>query len=192
MDSSLKTVKILSLDGGGMKGYFTATFLNRFCLDAGIAPNRLYDEFNIITGTSIGAIQALGYAYGKTPEEMRQFFATKGSSIFAYNSILPLSAYKFSVIMGLPTYPSTFYAQAPLQAALEEVFGTTMKLSDLSGKVIIPSWNTHEDGVRGAMEQGTDLRKYYAHFEYNHGFVFYSLGYSFFPQVADILLHYGH
>ena len=145
MDSSLKTVKILSLDGGGMKGYFTATFLNRFCLDAGIAPNRLYDEFNIITGTSIGAIQALGYAYGKTPEEMRQFFASKGSSIFAYNSILPLSAYKFSVIMGLPTYPSTFYAQAPLKAALEEVFGTTMKLSDLSGKVIIPSWNTHED-----------------------------------------------
>jgi len=145
MDSSSKTVKILSLDGGGMKGYFTATFLKRFCLDAGIAPNRLYDEFDIITGTSIGAIQALGYAYGKTPEEMRQFFASKGSSIFAYNSILPLSAYKFSVIMGLPTYPSTFYAQAPLKAALEEVFGTTMKLSDLSGKVIIPAWDTHED-----------------------------------------------
>jgi predicted acylesterase/phospholipase RssA len=145
MDSSSKTVKILSLDGGGMRGYFSATFLKRFCIDAGIQPNRLFEAFDIITGTSIGAIQGLGYAYGKTPEEMRQFFATKGSSIFAYSSILPLSAYKFSVIMGLPTYPSTFYAQAPLKAALEEVFGTTMKLSDLSGKVIIPSWNTHED-----------------------------------------------
>jgi patatin-like phospholipase/acyl hydrolase len=145
MDSSSKTVKILSLDGGGMRGYFSATFLKRFCLDAGIQPNKLYDSFDIITGTSIGGIQALGYAYGKTPEEMRQFFASKGSSIFAYNSILPLSAYKFSVIMGLPTYPSTFYAQEPLKTALTEVFGNTLKLSDLSGKVIIPAWDTHED-----------------------------------------------
>ena len=145
MDSSSKTVKILSLDGGGMRGYFSATFLKRFCLDAGIAPNRLYDEFDIITGTSIGGIQAVGYAYGKTPEEMRQFFASKGSSIFAYNSILPLSAYKFSVIMGLPTYPSTFYAQAPLRTALVDVFGETLPLSSLLTKVIIPAWDTHED-----------------------------------------------
>jgi patatin-like phospholipase/acyl hydrolase len=145
MGTYSKTVKILSLDGGGMRGYFSATFLKRFCLDAGLAPNRLYDAFDIITGTSIGGIQALGYAYGKTPEDMRQFFASKGSSIFAYNSILPLSAYKFSVIMGLPTYPSTFYAQEPLKIALTEVFGNTLKLSDLSGKVIIPAWDTHED-----------------------------------------------
>lgn len=145
MASSSKTVKILSLDGGGMRGYFSATFLKRFCLDAGIQSNRLFEAFDIITGTSIGGIQALGYAYGKTPEDMRQFFASKGSSIFAYSSILPLSAYKLSVIMGLPTYPSTFYAQEPLKTALTEVFGNTLKLSDLSGKVIIPAWDTHED-----------------------------------------------
>lgn len=143
--SSPKTVRILSLDGGGMRGYFSATFLKRFCQDAGITPNQLFNAFDIITGTSIGGIQALGYSFGKSPDDMLQFFATKGASIFAYSSILPLSAYKFSVIMGLPTYPSTFYGQAPLKAALEEVFGTTMKLSDLHGKVMIPSWDAHED-----------------------------------------------
>ena len=47
--------------------------------------------------------------------------------------------------MVLPTYPTTFYGQAPLQAALEAVFGTTLKLSDLPGKVIIPSWDAGED-----------------------------------------------
>lgn len=140
-----KTVRILSLDGGGMRGYLSATFLKRFCQDAGITPNQLFNSFDIITGTSIGGIQALGYAYGKTPDDMLQFFATQGANIFYYNSVLPLSAYKFSVIMGLPTYPSTFYGQAPLQAALVSVFGTTLKLSDLYGKVIIPSWDTHED-----------------------------------------------
>lgn len=142
---ALKTVKILSLDGGGMRGYFSATFLKRFCVQAGIPANQLFNGFDLITGTSIGGVQALGYAYGKSPDEMLQFFSSKGASIFYYDSILPLSAYKFSVIMGLPTYPPTFYGQAPLQAALEEVFGTTLKLSDLPGKVIIPSWDAGED-----------------------------------------------
>ena len=135
----MTTVKILSLDGGGMRGYLSATFLKRFCTQAGI--DKLSDSFDIITGTSIGGIQALGYAYGKSPDEMLQFFANKGSSIFNYSSVLPLSAYKFNVIMGLPTYPATFYGQPPLRQALEEVFGTTVKLSDLPGKVIIPSWD---------------------------------------------------
>ncbi len=140
-----KTVRILSLDGGGMRGYMSATFLKRFCQDAGITPHRLFDSFDIITGTSIGGIQALGYVWGKSPDDMIQFFATKGASIFYYSSVLPLAAYKFSVIMGLPTYPSTFYGQDPLKAALVEVFGTTLKLSDLPGKVIIPAWDAHED-----------------------------------------------
>jgi predicted acylesterase/phospholipase RssA len=140
-----KTVRILSLDGGGMRGYLSATFLKRFCVQAGIPANQLFNSFDIITGTSIGGIQALGYAYGQSPDNMLQFFAAQGANIFYYNSSLPLAAYKFSVIMGLPTYPTTFYGQAPLQAALEAVFGTTLKLSDLPGKVIIPSWDAGED-----------------------------------------------
>ena len=140
-----KTVRILSLDGGGMRGYLSATFLKRFCVQAGIPANQLFNSFDIITGTSIGGIQALGYAYGQSPDNMLQFFATQGANIFYYNSTLPLAAYKFSVIMGLPTYPTTFYGQAPLQAALEAVFGTTLTLSDLPGKVIIPSWDAGED-----------------------------------------------
>ena len=140
-----KTVRILSLDGGGMRGYLSATFLKRFCVQAGIPANQLFNSFDIITGTSIGGIQALGYAYGQSPDNMLQFFAAQGANIFYYNSSLPLAAYKFSVIMGLPTYPTTFYGQAPLQAALEAVFGTTLTLSDLPGKVIIPSWDAGED-----------------------------------------------
>ena len=140
-----KTVKILSLDGGGIRGYMSSTFLKRFCEDAGITPNKLYDAFDIITGTSIGGIQALGYAFGKSPQDMNQLFAGKGSSIFYYNSILPLDAYKASVVMGLPTYPNTFYGQDGLKQALLEVFGSTLKLSDLTGRVIVPAWDSHED-----------------------------------------------
>jgi predicted acylesterase/phospholipase RssA len=140
-----KTVRILSLDGGGIRGYMSSTFLKRFCDDAGIAPNQLYDSFDIITGTSIGGIQALGYAFGKSPEDMNQLFAGKGASIFYYDSILSLTAYKASVIMGLPTYPLTFYGQGGLRQALFDVFGDTMTLSELPGKVIVPAWDANED-----------------------------------------------
>ena len=135
-----KTVRILSLDGGGMRGYLSATFLQRFCQEAGINPQELFNHFDIITGTSIGGIQALAYAYGLSPENMLGFFASEGAKIFAYDSVLPLPAYKASVLLGLPTYPLTFYRQEPLKAALEAVFGVSLQLSDLPGKVIIPSW----------------------------------------------------
>jgi len=139
------TVRILSLDGGGMKGYMSATFLARFCSDAGINPNQLFNSFDIITGTSIGGIQALAYSNGLSPGDMLGFFSSQGSNIFHYDSLLPLQAYKFSVIMSLPTYPTTFYAQAPLQTAISNVFGTNLLISDLKTNVIIPAWSAKND-----------------------------------------------
>ena len=140
-----KTVRILALDGGGIRGYLSATFLKRFCQEAGIKPQELFNHFDIITGTSIGGIQALAYAYGLSPENMLGFFESEGAKIFAYDSVLPLPAYKASVLLGLPTYPLTFYRQEPLKAALEAVFGVNLKLSDLPGKVIIPSWQAGQN-----------------------------------------------
>ena len=140
-----KTVRILSLDGGGMRGYLSATFLKRFCQEAGIKPQELFNHFDIITGTSIGGIQALAYAYGLSPEDMLWFFASEGAKIFAYDSVLPLPAYKASVLLGLPTYPLTFYRQEPLKAALEAVFGVSLKLSEVPGKVIVPSWQAGQN-----------------------------------------------
>lgn len=140
-----KTVRILALDGGGMRGYLSATFLKRFCQEAGIKPQELFNHFDLISGTSIGGIQALAYAYGLSPEEMLGFFESEGAKIFAYDSVLPLPAYKASVLLGLPTYPLTFYRQEPLKASLEAVFGVSLQLSDLPGKVIVPSWQAGQN-----------------------------------------------
>ncbi len=140
-----KTVRILSLDGGGMRGYLSATFLKRFSQEAGIKPHELFNHFDLICGTSIGGIQALAYAYGLSPEDMLGFFESEGAKIFAYDSVLPLPAYKASVLLGLPTYPLTFYRQEPLKAALEAVFGVSLQLSDLPGKVIVPSWQAGQN-----------------------------------------------
>ena len=56
---SSKICRILSLDGGGIRGLFSATFLEKFCNDAGINGNELWKYFDIICGTSIGGIQAI-------------------------------------------------------------------------------------------------------------------------------------
>lgn len=92
-----KTVRILSLDGGGCRGYFQAKFLDRFCRQLGIhevgpnapepegsreVPVRLGKYFDIICGTSVGGIQALAYTNKISPEIMMDFFRTKAPWIF--------------------------------------------------------------------------------------------------------------
>jgi uncharacterized protein len=65
----MRNIRILSLDGGGMKGLFSATFMKRFCQDAGIDPTKIWDYFDIIAGTSIGTksdiYQFVWYPYAR-------------------------------------------------------------------------------------------------------------------------------
>ena len=41
--------RLLSFDGGGMKGLFSAYFMKYFCQDAGIPGNEIYKHFDIIS-----------------------------------------------------------------------------------------------------------------------------------------------
>lgn len=62
-----KTLRVLTLNGGGMRGYMSTVFLQRFINEwraAGMVGS-LADNFDVIAGTSIGAIQALYYGLGK-------------------------------------------------------------------------------------------------------------------------------
>lgn len=80
------TIRILSLDGGGIRGVFSATWLDLFCKRAGIDESKLFEFFDVIAGTSIGGIQAIAYADGKSPEFMKNLFLSKGKDIFSlYN-----------------------------------------------------------------------------------------------------------
>ena len=76
------TVRILSLDGGGIRGYLSLKWLQRFIAQWGINSNELWKYFDVICGTSIGGIQALSYAYGYSPEFLEPFFTEKGKKLF--------------------------------------------------------------------------------------------------------------
>ena len=78
-----KTVRILSLDGGGMRAVMQAAFLEEFQERLGIAATEsLADYFDLIIGTSMGGIQATCYAAGKSPQEFKELLTNFGQHIF--------------------------------------------------------------------------------------------------------------
>lgn len=67
--------KGLIIPGGGLFGYIPAYLIARF----GIKP---IDHFTFFAGTSVGSQLALGYAMGKSAEEVKIFFEYAGPEIF--------------------------------------------------------------------------------------------------------------
>lgn len=72
--------RILALDGGGLRGTFTAAVLAELEAEHG-AP--FLEAFDLLVGTSTGGILALGLASGRTCEQMLDFYRVAGPEIFA-------------------------------------------------------------------------------------------------------------
>jgi patatin-like phospholipase/acyl hydrolase len=95
--------QILSLDGGGLRGMYTAAVLARLEEDLGI---RIVDHFDLIAGTSTGGIIALGLGLGMTPREILEFYTAHGPRIFRDRTRL----------RSLRRISRTKYSAAPLRA----------------------------------------------------------------------------
>lgn len=71
--------RILALDGGGIRGAFTASVLATLEELIGEPVGR---HFDLIAGTSTGGILAVGLGMGLSPHEMLKFYRERGSVIF--------------------------------------------------------------------------------------------------------------
>jgi predicted acylesterase/phospholipase RssA len=77
--------RILSLDGGGVRGAISIGFLERLeklIEEIEGKPTRLCDWFDLIGGTSTGAIIAGALAFGYRAAEVREFYAQLGPRVF--------------------------------------------------------------------------------------------------------------
>ena len=74
------TFRILSLDGGGIRGTFSAACLAK--LESSI-DGPLTDYFDLITGTSTGGIIALALGLGVPAGTIRDMYADNGAHIFS-------------------------------------------------------------------------------------------------------------
>ena len=70
--------KILSIDGGGIKGVFPAAFLAEIEEKLG---EPIIDYFDLIAGTSTGGIIALGLGLGFSPREILSMYEDNAEKI---------------------------------------------------------------------------------------------------------------
>ena len=119
-----KTINVLALSGGGYRGLFTAQVLDQLEQSTG---KRITDQFDLITGTSIGGIIALALADGRRPSELVDIFKKNGSKIFHApdNKLLYYIRAFFKANFG------TLYSNDGLKCILKELFGDK-KLKELS------------------------------------------------------------
>src|SRR5579883_761883 len=71
--------RILALDGGGIKGAYTASVLATWQQLTGKPIAR---HFDLITGTSTGGIIAIALGLGIAPERILQLYVERGRTIF--------------------------------------------------------------------------------------------------------------
>ena len=116
--------RILSLDGGGLRGIFTAAVLLE--AEDAFGPEFL-DSFDLLVGTSTGGIIALGLASGRSCKEMLDFYRTIGPRVFAR----PRHVRRFF---------GPKYDREPLDELLRTEFGETTRMNDLSKPVCITAY----------------------------------------------------
>ena len=161
MDSA--TVRVLSLDGGGMRGYLSAIWLDKFIQMWGVNGNELWKYFDVIAGSSIGGIMALSYASGKSPADILPFFTEDGPWIFttssSTSSIRPSILSKIATIVGSSTfYPSNREGVGPrrLKSKLDSEFGTNT-MQDLKTNTIITSFEKNDNEPDFAKDTNTPV-----------------------------------
>lgn len=127
--------QILSLDGGGLKGIFTASFLAAM---EEITGTRIVDKFDLIAGTSTGGIIAIALGLGFSPKEILNFYKERGKEIF------PAQTRWSRTMVSVKWVVQRKYPAEPLRQALHDYFGDR-RLGHSTKRLIIPSY----DSVRG-------------------------------------------
>jgi patatin-like phospholipase/acyl hydrolase len=136
-EETMPRFQILSIDGGGIKGLFSASLLAHLEEDLRTDITR---HFDLIVGTSTGGIIALGLGLGIRPAEIIEFYVRQGCKIF-------------------PPVPRPFdwrrlkhwvrhkYDSAPLERALRERFGEK-RLGESKKRLVIPAFNLADNDVK--------------------------------------------
>lgn len=79
-----KTFNILSIDGGGLRGIYPAAILLKIQEELEI---NIFEEFDLIVGTSTGAIVGAGLAIGIPPQTVVDLYIKEGEFIFKKNRL---------------------------------------------------------------------------------------------------------
>jgi predicted acylesterase/phospholipase RssA len=139
--------RILTIDGGGLKGAMPAAFIAEM---EAISGQRVVDNFDLIAGTSTGGIIALGLAAGLTGAEILDFYLTRGPRIFDQEPGEGVLAAVIGVIrraarsarqLGTAKYDSEI-----LRQELGAVLGDR-RIGDALTRIVVPAYDSANGGL---------------------------------------------
>ncbi|HEX2926932.1 MAG TPA: CBASS cGAMP-activated phospholipase [Ruminiclostridium sp.] len=133
----MKTIKILSIDGGGIRGLIPAMILAKI---EEITSKPVSQLFDLIAGTSTGGILALALAMpSKDNKEKPAYTAHDLIKLYADNGKKIFSSNIFHKIISMDGIAEEKYPSSGIESVLKEYFGKTM-LSESLTNLIIPSY----------------------------------------------------
>jgi len=133
----MATYRIIALDGGGIRGIYTAVLLDRLTKQV---PG-FTDRADLLAGTSTGGILALGMAKGMTAEALIRLYQDNGSKIF--------SRTVWHEMRDLGELIGAKYDNSNLIQILQTTFGDATLDSLLPRHVLVPSFDLDSPPAAG-------------------------------------------
>ena len=137
-----KPFKILCIDGGGIKGIYSAQVLAEFEEAFGTT---ISEHFDLVCGTSTGGIIALGVAGGIPMKNVVNFYIEHGPTIFAQGWKCGGVGDKIMTVK--QALFTSKYSQKSLRKALQSVFGDK-KIGESQNLLCIPAFNITNSSPR--------------------------------------------
>lgn len=123
--------RILSFDGGGIRGLVSAILLQR--IGEALESDSWLFKADLLAGTSTGALLALGLAKGLSPAGLRALYEERGKEIFDDSWLDDLT--DIGKIAGAD------YGSEKLERILRETLGESTRLMDLGRRVLVPTFD---------------------------------------------------
>jgi len=122
--------RVVSIDGGGIRGLVTAILLERIVATPGL--ETFLDSIDLVAGTSTGGLLALGIAGGIGLREIRDVYEKKGRKIFDDSW--------FDDLVDLGKLRGADYSTKPLRRELRRLFGDCT-LEQLEKRVLVTTFD---------------------------------------------------
>jgi patatin-like phospholipase/acyl hydrolase len=134
--------RILCLDGGGIRGAFTAAVLAKW---EWMAKRPIAEHFDLIAGTSTGGILALALGLGLSAQVIVDFYTKEGPVIFPMTSLAQRKWRGFKRVVR-NKFDATLLEQKLQAAYAQSPRGTRLK--DSPQRLLICSYNFTSDELR--------------------------------------------